>query len=154
MNLTKTYVIIDGLFKDTATSSDYNPNWSNLNNRFTVSRDDTGTLLTSTGAWSQWYANNNATFSAPLCVEFEVVSFTETPVIRFRNNNANSPFMISETGHYKIVFDESSIDVIVNGVSKQHWIPVSILELPFAVFFECSDANESVKYRNFVIYPI
>ena len=125
-----------------------------MSNRFNVSRDNEGTLLTSNTAWAYYQANNNATFSAPLCIEFDVVSFTETPSIRFSNNNTNSLYIINETSHYKIVFGENSINVIVNGVSKQHWIPTSILDLPFRVFFECSDANESVKYRDFVIYPI
>ena len=135
-------------------TGNYNPNWTSPNNRFNVSRDSEGTLLTSNTAWAYYQANNNATFSAPLIVEFDVVSFTETPSIRFRNNNANAPYGINETGHHKIVFGEDSIQVIVDGASKTHYIPVSILDLPFTVFFECNDANESVKYRDFVIYPI
>ena len=150
------YEVLDGTFFDKGILNDpqTNDNWTNSNNRMTVNRDNEGTLLTSTSAWAYYQANNNNTFTSPLCVEFDVVSSEQTPSIRFKNDNSNAPYTISETGHYKITFGEDSITITVNDVSKQHYIPVSILELPFTVFFEMSDANEKVKYKNFVVYPI
>ena len=150
------FAIIDSLFYDKGLTGtgQHNDNWSNLNNRMTITRETDGTLLTSTSDWGQLYVISQSTyFECDFCIEFDVLSISDTPAIRFRNSSNTSATHNLQEGHYKIEWKSDSIKVLLDGVEQTHYIS-SLVGSDVNVYFEHSNTTDVLKYRNFVIYPI
>lgn len=146
---------IDYLFWDIGVTSNHNDNWGDNGNKGIRVRDESGTTLSAqTGkTWVQFFAQSTATFfTNPFTVEFEVVSYINTPAIRFTDNSANKVHQVS-TGIWKITIGTNSITVLKDGQLQSHYL--SGLEgKDCKVFFELSENEDVIKYNNFRIYSI
>lgn len=148
------YEVCDATFYDKGLSGtgNHNDNWTYA--RMSAERTSDGTILTSSGAWAYCYVISGSTYFNPsFCIEFDVVSYTDSPSIRFGKGGTSIAYGISETGHYKIEWKTDEINVIVNGTPKSHSLSSLVGENVF-IYFEHSATTDVLKYANFRIYPI
>lgn len=131
--LQETYEIKDCLFCSDGTSMD-SEKW-NADSTLTVSADSTGKSIVATG--TGWYSALTDTkqqmgWTGDLTVEFDVISITGTVRFGIVNNNSNLVWITPTVGHYVRT--------------------VSLTEL-YRIGFRLG-ADMSIKFKNFVIYPV
>ena len=100
---------------------------------------------TSTGSWYDW--------EAPFAVEFDITALTGTTRFQIYSqatNNGNN-WDFSQTGHYKIVYDGTSVTKYYDG--QQQGTPTSIVMGIARIGFTV-DLNNSITVKDFVIYLI
>ena len=137
--------------------TNHNSDWSNLNNKVNINHASEGTILTmDTGVtWGQLFAQSQSTFfDWGFAVEFTVLSYSDTPTIRFSNpSNVNKPHILTD-GRWKIIFNTDSITVLKDNVPQTHYLNDLIGSSKLKVFWELSSDTDVIKYRNFMIYSV
>lgn len=136
--------------------TNYNDNWSNINNKVNINLLSEGIILNmDTGvSWGQLFVQSQSTFfDLGFAVEFDVLSYSDTPAIRFSNNTISKPHIVT-TGHWKITFKSDNITVLKDGVNQTHSLNDLIGSSKLKVFWELSSDTDVVKYNNFMIYSI
>ena len=160
-----TYELIDATFYDIATTGAKNTNWNNYNNRITVSSPDTeGTTLTNSNASNGYYfANGSDPFVfTDYCCEFDVLSINDAIKWYHQNNSSNNKDMFridnyytTGTVHFRLECKDGSLKVYTDDTLRT--TVSNTVTGPFEVAFRI-DANisnpRSIKYKNFIIYPI
>lgn len=151
---------IDATFYDEATTGHKNTNWTA--DRVTVSEtDDNGTLLYSENGNGHYWANGSSqSISGAFACEFDLISYSDTRSVAFRvkaGNDNNHYFIFKDSSlspnvHVKFVYDGTTFKYQINDGSLLTWITATYSSVELA--FRLSGANDSLKYRNFVIYPI
>ncbi len=146
--------VYDCVFYDTGIDGTANSNWSGA---LTRTPSSNGTLITASSTWQNLYVVSDSTFfSNPFCIELEVVSFEDTPTLRFRKKNevtTSATFTFNSTGKYKFEFKSDSIKVYKNGTEVQHWLS-PLVGVDLSVAFECSATTDKITYKDFKVYPI
>lgn len=134
--------------------TNHNDNWTNVQNRLVATRKGYGTNLETTSQWGQYYAQNGAFFELPLTVEVNVLSYSDTPCLRFNNeNNVSKPHSLI-TGHWKIIFKTDTITVLKDNNVREHQLNDLLGSVKLKIYWELSHLTDLVDYRNFIIYSI
>lgn len=160
----ETYSIIDAFFKNVGIGTDDNTNYYNPSSRVTVSVDATGKTLTQNGGTTgQYYAipigttpssSSDSSFDVDFVAEFDLVSFNEKTAYLRCGDFYRSFRNLGCTGGEHIRYE------IKNGSQK---IFVDNSEVPsYSGSYEMSNSNvfftvgtdASMKFKNFIIYPI
>lgn len=143
------------VFYDIGVNSNHNDNWGDNGNKGIISRDRNGTTFSAQSGqtWIQFFAQSILTFfTNPFTVEFEVLSATNSPCIRFTNGTLSKIHQVS-TGLWKITIGTNSIIVLKDGQSQTHWLS-GLKGTNCKVFFELSENEDVITYNNFIIYSI
>lgn len=148
--------IIDAIFYDSALDTDYNSNWENYNNRLSITRDGDGTLIERT-------VNSNAFFIATnspptsFVLEFDVVSIGGSGCrISYNSSNYTINLIsrdVTNGSHVKITHTTEGDSIIVDGVEKTSVTSTYALNYISFLIFN-NESNPSLKFKNFMIYPI
>ena len=161
--LSETYEIIDATFYDKAIEGSKNTNWNNYNNRITVETDNTGTTLTNTNSSNGYcFANGSDPFVfTDYCCEFDVLAINGAVKWYHQDNNSNQDlfridnYYSSGTVHFKLECQDGSLKVYTDGTLRT--TVTNTVTGPFEVAIRI-DANvsdpRSIKYKEFIIYPI
>lgn len=154
------YEVIDAIFYDQATDGHKNSNWTV--DRVTVSETDTiGTVLVSeTGNGHYWANGSSQSISGAFACEFDLISYSDTRSVAFRikSNDNNNHYLIFKdlnvpaNAHIKVTYDGSVFKCQINDSTPVTWVTASYTSVELAL--RLSSANDSMKYANFVIYPI
>ena len=162
------YTVIDALFKDIGTSTDYG-NWSNWTSyEPKLTRDtyckievDTENSKTNARMYKQFDASNN-----DIAIEFDVkqVTSSNTNVWATLRNNATNVLgnldmnrfssyggVINEWVHFKLIISPTNCLVYINNNSS----PYTYISGGITRFYFQIDTNTTeLDYKNFVIYPV
>lgn len=151
------YDIIDALFFDKAVTGYKNTNWTA--NRVTVSETDAnGTSLISEDGQGHYWANNHEGVTGSFVCEFDLISYSDTTTVSFRISGTNTHYIqfknqnIAPNSHIKITYDGSSCNFQINDGEPINLFNASYPSIELAL--RCYGANDTLKYANFVIYPI
>lgn len=159
---------MDTQFYDGGVTGNTNNHWYNYGNRLSVSVDNTGTLLTSLNSQYGYYypiqpsdeiTDANSYWFDTFIMEFDIVSTSSTSneIVMYNPVDPTTYISISYVGlttsggHIKIVYDGSNVKVFANDVLTVNF--TKVFNQKFRVGFDVHP-NESLKYKNFVIYPI
>ena len=154
--VSETYAIIDATYYDDGVTSPKTATWYNQDNAFSVSIDDTGTLLScsATGLKSFFADGTNwsssSKFTAPLCVEVDIESVTGSDVVLAILSNVNPTISLTGRSTVKMIWDGSKVKKYIDGVLTG--TTQNVTQTPVAIGFRMTTG--SVKYKNFKIYPI
>lgn len=106
--------------------------------------------------WGYWYVISSINkFTLPLCVEFDVVAFSDTPRCRWIGDNTSiNVGNISVLGHYKYFLSDTSCTLSINGGTPTHLTQLENASKTqgLGVFFELDTDTDSVTYKNFIVY--
>ena len=149
----------DYLFYDDGITSPKTANWTNYQDRITVSVDETGTTLLRDASSSTGYYLTPSAYSTPFAIEFEMIETgTRTSngidfaVNGSDNNKTFNSLNIASGDTIKITYDGTTIKVYRNG-------PTTPIEVALALTGNITIAfyiapNQSIKFKNFRMYPI
>lgn len=153
------YSVLDCIFKDMGTSSDYST-WTSTD--FTndkLSRNDEYTTLTPTDNWD---THNQTISDSNLCIEFDInITYTNAHYfIRFMGNGSNVQslnetqlgLVSGEWSHVKFVRNGNQLNIIVDNVEKTPQ-PLSASLDTFRFMLDNTNCTD-MKYKNFKIYPV
>ena len=147
------YELIDGTFKDMATLSDHNDNWYiRLPNLTTITREANGTVIEWTGPYPHVIAQNGTYYTVPMAFEFDLLSNTNGRIQLHDGSNATVNHDITLLGHYKVINNLTNQYIYVNGQLITSYNRV--LSKSYFAFVTVNPTGGSVKYANFVAYPI
>lgn len=147
--LQETYEIIDGMFYDDGVSgtATYNPI------RSTKTVDSTGTLLTATGANAHLvFVNNLKRYTLPFILEFDLLSTSNNARIDLYDDSTETWIDITSTGHVVIEAKNGSVTATCDGTPLT--ISSNTPSAPSRVSFYLGNINDSLKFKNAVVYPI
>lgn len=154
----ETYEIIDGIFYDDGVTSPKPVNWYKATNTLEVSIDNTGTLVSCTEA-TNYYANSTSSINrfieTNFGLEFDIVSFSGDFGVRIRttsNTDLALQDKVSNGSHVKITFNDGVLSYSIDGGTPQS--QSTSISGSMGVSFRLGSGTNSVKYKNFVIYPI
>lgn len=155
-----TLPVLDATFYDEAVTGHKNSNWTV--DRVTVSEtDNIGTLLVSENGNGHYWANaTSSSITGSFACEFDLISYSDTRSVAFRiksNDNNNHYLLFKDqnvpaNAHIKITYDGSVFKYQINDSTPVTWVTASYTSVELAL--RLSSANDSMKYANFVIYPI
>ena len=154
--VSETYEIIDATYYDDGVTSPKTKTWYNQDNAFSVSIDDTGTLLScSASSLKSFFADgtnwsSSSKFTAPLCVEVDIESVTGSDVVLAILSNVNPTISLTGRSTVKMIWDGSKVEKYIDGVLTG--TTQNVTQTPVAIGFRMTTG--SVKYKNFKIYPI
>ena len=148
--LQESFVLLDTKSYDdgTKTVSDY---WNNTS-LLTRNDDSTTTFEASNWAMSSFKVNNTTTipFTNGITVEFDVIEITGSPRIN-GNDGSHHGIVLSETGHYKVIFKDNLMSCSVDGGTPTD-IAFDTTVSSFSVGFRSGSTVASVKFDNFLLY--
>ena len=152
--------IIDGVFKDIGTDSNYT-DWTYTNNA-TLSRSTSETTMTQISSSSAASQYVSLPITDEFCIEFDLSlsdnSVSSYSVFSFRqgtSSQGNVPYtrlglIDDKYSHIKMIVSGNTVNLIVDGVSK----PDLTLTNAINRFYIGANQGVSLKYKNFVIYPL
>ena len=158
------YTLYDVSFKDIGTEDDYTA-WTNDSN-FTVSRSDAETTITQTDTTA--YASRYlaiSSYTVPFTIELDFcMNFTGNAgsgVLSIRQGTSSKGSITpnalgltsGEYSHIKLTVTSTELQINVDGTDKT---PITY-DGVFNRFYIAQNANtlwQSIKYKNFIIYPI
>lgn len=151
------YSAIDAIFKDMGTDSDYTA-WSYTNNASISRASETTITQTSTENMANMYQTLSVTDQ--FCVEFDVNAVYESSftLVSFRQGSS-SKLNLGVNGllggsddwhHIKLSVNGSVVSVNRDGVDLS---PQSLSDTINRIYLQVGNGG-TVKYKNFVIYPI
>ena len=158
------YTLYDVSFKDIGTEDDYTA-WTSDSN-FTVSRSDAETTITPTDttAFASRYLTISS-YTVPFVIEFDFnLSFTGNAsytIMSIRQGTSSKGSITpnalgltsGEYSHIKLTVTSTELQINVDGTDKT---PLTH-DGTFNRFYITQNANtlwQSIKYKNFIIYPI
>lgn len=167
------YEVLDCQFYDGGVTGNTNTDWFNYQNRATInSADSEGTLIEITGNndgyvlcnikdSSKGSLSDVIEFNMPFCVEFDVVSYTDTTVglTGFWLADASNESTIAlkdriTTGHIKIETDGVKVNAWANDVQfLNNYSFVNPMYNPVRCGFKVYHGT-SLKYKDFKLYTI
>jgi len=156
----ETYTVCDAQFFDRGTSLNYRA-WTGTDFTYDkINRGEEYTTLIATDDWDSQYVS----FQGNVCVELDVnLTYSSNPIIlRFYKGewgNVGGIFTAQYLGlineewnHIKFIYDGTTITAIVNGETKTPLTPTDVVNT-FRISLNNTN-SPSLKYKNFVIYPI
>lgn len=138
-------------------------NWVSPGNKVSRSFTSNGSvsLLTMDAdkTWGYYYPYKDANrFELPFCLEVDVLSFTDSPRIRWRakDNTTWNVGNITQTGHYKYIITDTSCTLSINDGTPTHLTLLENTEKTQGLgpFWELDASTDSVTYKNFIVYSI
>ena len=157
--------VLDTTFYDKGLSGsgNYNDNWDSTNT-ISVSRDAEGTTLEyvpSTSSYGQRFPNNKieTPISNCYCIEFDVMNFNGYCIAQLDAKLASSStqyigYQLRENGHFKGIIDGESYKLYVNDTKIIDRSLSNVISTIFEFVFAKVQGEATVKYKNFIIYPI
>lgn len=154
------YELWDTLFYDEATSSDTKNNTGWTNYRGTLSFDNATKIEIATGETNTIYTRT-FTLGDGLAIEFDLnVNFSSSQIFRLCNDwstvgsATKSSLNLSDNSwaHIKIVL-QNGAGLIYRSINDTNPISFNYTALTRFYFF-IENADDSLKYKNFKIYPI
>lgn len=164
MFLSEVYEVLDVIFKNIGTgTTDDNTNWYSLNSRVTTSLDGTGKALSnSSGANGYYYAvpigttpssSSDSIFNTDFRVEFDLISYSGTAYLRCNNfYRAFSTLNLTGGEHICYEIKNGSQKIYINNSPTASWSASGEISTS-DIYFTLSD-GASMKFKNFVIYPL
>jgi hypothetical protein len=168
--VSETYSVLDCSYFDSGTTGTVYSGWVNKNATLSSQGGTDGTLFSNSGSsFGTFYANKNGTsgsswsdlydYSAPLKIEFDVVSVTGSDKTCVICNDGTNPFQVyfntygvSANSHVIITVEATRYKIKVDD-TESNWINHS-LATDFGVAFRLNDSTASMKFKNFMVYPI
>jgi len=154
----ETYTLIDGIFYDDGVTSPKPVNWYKATNTLEVSIDNTGTLLSYTEA-TNYYANSTSSINrfieSDFCIEFDVVEFTGQFGVRIRttsNTDINLGNVASAGSHILIQFKDNVLTYTIDDGTPQ--VVSQSITGNIGVSIRLGTGTNSIRYKNFVVYPV
>ena len=164
MNLNKIYELFEGLFYDSAISSNKNEYWfCNLFNLITV--EDTGTKIEETSDSRINYFISTVQHSTtwgdrrklalPLCIEVDVVNYSYGIVFMMNQTDANTQNLgLNRVGHWKIEITENEIIPYFND-EQQSTVSHNFTDDIMIGFQSFGDQIlGKLTFKNFVVYSL
>ena len=156
----ETYSLFDTLFCDMCPTS--NPKWWNQNNAINISTDGDMKVLTTTATGNQCRPATEKTtdstkviyFSPSFICEFEVTEITGSWVLQTYDGSVNQNPYINSIGRYKIVYDGETVKYYKDDATSPFSQKSGFTGLTAMVGFQCWSSGQTLKYKNFKIYPI
>lgn len=158
--VSRTLPVLDGYWYDDGVTSPKAVTWWKPSSDFSESVDGTGTTITNnTTSTNHYWAKNYAQIDiGTFAIEFDLLSYTD---------NSNPRFMFSGTGGDNWIFktelnapQECHVKFIVDGEKIRYQIDggtvtdlATTTNTVFYVGFRLNGEG-SIKFKNFVIYPI
>lgn len=132
----------------TKTLSDY---WNNTS-ALTRNSDETTTFSTSNWSTSNFKVDNNVNLvlGDGLTVEFDVLSIEGSPRIN-GYDGGHKGVILTQTGHYKAVFEPGTMTVYVNG-EIVNTIEFATAATTVNIGFRSGSSSSTVKFDNFALY--
>lgn len=163
--VSETFVVYDCIFKDIGTTSSSNNRWQNLQQTLTISVESDGTLVSNdSNAFGVRYADKDESgssiydFTVPFCVEFDCVSISgEGMVYIYDGTNTKelrswSSLQLTNNSHLKVIVSNQDVRYYINNNATP--IITSSNQLGNSSVGLRVNPNASIKYKNFMIYPI
>lgn len=166
--LQETYEVLDTLLYDKATTGHKSTNWHTQNGTLQITTDDNGTSLENTGTGSASYVANlpstspsgyDAEWEVPFCIEFDIVDCTDLSKCYLQvSANNSSPYTPALNANGSVIGSHQKIECRASGytIYIDYRTPV-VLDRPIndlaSIRFAISQ-GETLKYKNFKIYPI
>ena len=156
----ETYSLFDTLFCDMCPTS--NPKWWNQNNAINISTDGDMKVLTTTATGNQCRPATEKTtdstkviyFSPSFICEFEVTEITGSWVLQTYDGSVNQNPYINSIGRYKIVYDGETVKYYKDDATSPFSQKSGFTGLTAMVGFQCWSSGQTLKYKNFKVYPI
>ena len=153
-DLSETYSIYDTLFYDKALSGtgNHNDNWTTLSN---MTREETYTLFKGANAFYNSRVIINNSSDIPMgnyCVEFDVFDVNNAKF--FVSDGTGKSVSLSD-GHYRITFgSDGVIRPYRDGTAETTASFDSTVQTIMVGFNNSNNASYSLKFKNFILYPI
>lgn len=156
----ETYTLYDVLFKDIGTAEDYTA-WTYLSN-VTLTRSDAETSITQTSSSSGASQYLTLPLTDNFCIETDlslsatyVTSYTLFSFRQGTSAKGSIPYTRlgltdDEYGHVKLTVQGTNVDITVDGTSKT---PITLTDT-INRFYLGVNNGVTLKYKNFIIYPI
>lgn len=154
------YALYDVLFKDIGTEDDYTE-WTYLNN-LTLTRSSTETSITQINSSSMGTQYLTLPINDNFCIEVDISltdnSVSSYSIFSFRqgtSSKGNIPYnslglTANMYNHVKLTVSGTTVDITVDGTSKN---PITLTDT-INRFYMGTNYDVTVKYKNFIIYPI
>lgn len=153
------YSITDATFYDEAILGHKNTNWNA--NRLVVSEtDNIGTLLYSENGQGHYWANNHNGITGSFACEFDLISYSDNNNVAFRirADSTNDHYLVfkninvPQNAHIKLIYDGTSFKYQIDDNTPVTWVTASYNSVELAL--RLYGAGDTLKYANFVVYPI
>ena len=158
--VSETFSVLDCMFCDMCPTS--NIKWWNQNSAINISTDGDVKVLTTTASGNQYRPATEQTtdstkvisFSPSFICEFEVTEITGSWVLQTYDGSVNQNPYISTTGRYKIVYDGETAKYYKDDATSPFSQKSGFTGLDAMVGFQCWSSGQTLKYKDFKIYPI
>ena len=170
----ETYELYDCGFYDEATNTTHKTvvsttnstgSWLNASNGITVAYSSNGTTLTNPdGTTRHFFYHDTSITSTKVgaynsilnnhAIEFDLNALTGTPDMYLTDGTNNKTLNFTATGHYKIVLDGSRVHLYKDGVEQTLTGSVTMTGTNVRVSFLLNAADESLTFKQFMVYPI
>lgn len=151
--------VLDTIFRDGATSSDKNDDWYNQESYWSITPSDTGKSIScSQNSMQSYWAKGGSSWSTgqiyecPICCEFDLLEVSGNISWYIMGDSfVSHGFSANATGHYKFIIDGEYVEKIKDG---QYITPKYAKTMTGKHLIGFRATTGSLKYANFVIYPI
>lgn len=166
MSLQETYNMIDSEWIYDGRTNSQSSSWYNYQSYITTTYGEDGTTATTDGAIARYLFYNDSTISSTkvggyysipnnYAIEFDVTATTGSVQLVFLDDEstANQRFVdINGTGHYKC--EMNGFVVIIYKDNQQQGSPYTLTGNNVQFRFGFNAENESITFKNFIVYPI
>ena len=166
--LSETYSLIDCGFYDPAIDNTKASSYTYNNSQLSVAYSDNGTKITylqeattnvqffyNDSAISSTKIGNYYTILNNMAVEFDLTELTGTSIEVYLTDGTNSrSIAITSTGHYKVTIDGTRIHLFKDGEEQTLSGTVTMTGANIRLSFLLNAYNESLTFKDLMIYPI
>ena len=153
--------VLDCTFADMIDGVSNTKFWNNSNN-IQITTNNGVKELTTTASANQYRPATEQTsdstkvisFNSPFVWEFEVTEITGNWVVQVYDGSVNSNPYISSTGKYKVVYDGATVKCYKDDSTNPFSNKTGYTNLSVMLGFQCWSSGQTLKYKNFKIYPI
>ena len=160
----KVYPILESnlrncIFYDGGVTGKNNPSWVVIGGTGTKTVDNTGTTLSNTNSETRYdvFANLLGTtstvydFQPSYAIEMDILEHTGTARFQIYDSTTRDAVnLVNATGHWKIEYDGTTVRPYKDGTA----LTTYERNMPNARIGFYIQLNETIKYKNFMIYPI
>lgn len=156
MVLQETFVILDGIYSDIATTGQKNPNYLLSNNQITVATDNNGSTISFPTQYASYRLGASTStqlyVNAPLIIELDVVEATNSRINFYQSDSISRYLNFSSTGHYKFRITDNKVYRSINDGEESEW-SFNYTD-SFRIWLQSSQANATLKFKNLKVYSI
>ena len=153
----ETYNLIDSIFYDDGVTDPKTATWNNPSNYVSVSIDGDGTTLSNTSGTRHYWAKNYSQFEEDFAVELDILSYDDNTNGGIRITGTSSNFIfktynVPQSCHLKLIFQGGNIKYQIDDGTLTTYA-TGVTDTSAYVGFRFV-GSWSVKYKDFVVYPI